>query len=194
MQEQAKGSPLTLFYAYADKDEELHEELEKHLSTLQRQGIIAGWHHQKLLPGTDWKQVQDEQFSSAQIILLLISSDFLASDASHSEMERALQRHMVGLSYVIPLLLRPVDWELPFLAQLQALPRNGIPVTVWENRDEAFTDIAKDVRLAINQWNDSSWHQTSQPVIPRSASLFVSSDPKDLLLSIASRRICSSTV
>src|SRR5579864_2836601 len=102
MQERQDSSSLTLFYSYADKDEKLCEELEKHLSILQRQGIIATWHPRKILPGADKNQINDEQFSSAQIILLLISPDFLASDASHAEMEQALQRHRAGLAYVIP--------------------------------------------------------------------------------------------
>src|SRR5437588_4396096 len=104
-------SPLTLFYSYADQDEDLRKELEKHLSLLQRQGVIAGWHHHKIFAGANKNQVSEEQLFSAQIILLLISSDFLASGASHSEMQLALQRHENGLAHVIPLLLRPVDWE-----------------------------------------------------------------------------------
>ena len=71
----------------------LLEELEKHLSLLQRQGMIAGWHRHKIVPGDNRNQVSEEQFSSAQIILLLISPDFLALDTSYTEMERALQRY-----------------------------------------------------------------------------------------------------
>jgi WD40 repeat protein len=173
-QEQQERSPLTLFYSYADQDEKLREELEKHLNILQRQRIIAGWHHYKILLGEDRDQTNDEQFSSAQIILLLISPDFLASDASHSEMERALQRHRAGLAHVIPLLLRPGDYILAPFAHLQTLPGNSVPVTKWENRDEAFADIAKDIRLAIEQWQAPSLHQLPYP--------FLSSAPKDLPL------------
>jgi hypothetical protein len=180
-QEQQDHSPLTLFYSYADEDEQLCQELEKHLTILQRQGTITSWHHHKLLPGADKNQINAQHFSSAHIILLLISPDFLVSDASHSEMEQALQRHGAGLSYVIPLLLRPVDWQPASFAHLQALPRNGKPVTSWEDRDEAFADIAKDIRLAIEQWQ----HPSSQP--PPSLSLdtphlFLSSARKDLPL------------
>jgi hypothetical protein len=112
MHEQQDCSLLTLFYSYADEDEQFCKELEKHLNILQRQGMIAGWHRRKILPGEDLNQINNEQFSSAQIILLLISPDFLACDVSHSEMELALERHRVGLAHVIPLLLRPVDWQL----------------------------------------------------------------------------------
>ena len=84
-------------------------------------------------------------------------------------MERALQHHTAGLAFVIPLLLRPVDWQPAAFAHLQALPRNGMPVTMWENRDEAFADIAKDVRLAIEQWNGPALkpvRQSPTPVLP----------------------------
>ncbi len=181
-QEQQDHSPLTLFYSYADEDEKLCKELEKHLHILQREGIIAGWHRRKILPGEDQDLINTQQFSSAQIILLLISPDFLASDASHSEMERAMLRHRAGLAYVIPLLLRPVDWQSVSFARLQALPRNGPPVTKWENRDEAFADIAKDVRHAIEQWNGSLLPQSSQSPTLGLPYPFLSSAWKDLPL------------
>ncbi len=145
-------SPVTLFYSYADEDEELRKELEKHLSLLQQQGVIAGWHHHKVMPGANRGQASDEHISSAQIILLLMSPDFLASNASHSQMQRALQRHENGLAHVIPLLLCPVDWEPALFAHLHVLPRNGQPVTTWKNSDLAFVDIAEGLRSAIEQW------------------------------------------
>jgi TIR domain len=136
-------SLLTLFYSYADadKDEELRNELEKHLNLLQRQRIIAGWHRHKIVPGSNKNQVSEEQLSSVQIILLLISPDFLASDACHTEMQRALQRHLANQAHVIPLLMRPVDWEQAPFAHLQVLPRDGRPVTIWSDRDLAFARL-----------------------------------------------------
>jgi len=121
MQAEQDHSPLTLFYSYADEDEKLCKELEKHLTLLQRQAVIVGWQRHKILSGEDKNEINAQQFSSAQIILLLISPDFLASDVSHSEMERAMLRHRAGLASVIPLLLRPVDYELASFASLQVL-------------------------------------------------------------------------
>src|SRR5947209_3962685 len=89
-------SPVKVFYSYANEDEELREKLEIHLSLLQRQGLIAGWHHHKILPGAHRSQAHDEHFSSAQIILLLISPDFLASDMAYAEMQQALRLHKAG--------------------------------------------------------------------------------------------------
>jgi len=182
MQEQAETSPRTLFYVYADEDEELREELEKHLSVLQRQGVIDGWHHCKLRPGDDKRQVLDEQFAAAEIVCLLISPDFLASDAAQAEMEWALERHRAGLVYVIPLLVRPVDYELAAFARLQVLPRNGKAVTAWGNRDEAFADVAKDMRLAIMQWNGPAVEQAPRSEVAGAGVPFVCAARKDLSL------------
>lgn len=78
------GQPLEIFYSYAHKDEEPREELETHLSVLRRQGRIAGWHDRDINAGTEWAQAIDEHLNTAQIILLLISADFLASDYCYS--------------------------------------------------------------------------------------------------------------
>src|SRR5215472_6110261 len=98
---------VKIFISYAHKDEALRDELEKHLSLLQRQGFITSWNDRQILPGTEWAYAISEHLNTAQIILLLISSDFLASDYCYSiEMERALERHEAGEAYVVPVILR----------------------------------------------------------------------------------------
>ena len=73
---------IEVFYAYAPEDEEWVHELEKHLSSLQRQGIISTWHPRLIAAGSDWQHVTDIHFQKASLILLLISPDFLASDCA----------------------------------------------------------------------------------------------------------------
>ncbi len=73
-------APLMVFYSYAHEDERLRRKLEKHLSLLRQQGMITEWNDRQILPGTDWAHVIDTHLMTAQIILLLISPDFLASD------------------------------------------------------------------------------------------------------------------
>jgi hypothetical protein len=180
-QEQQKNSPLTLFYAFADQDTDLRQNLEKHLTLLVREKMIIGWHRHQILPGADTNQSSDEQFLSAQMILLLISPDFLASDTGYAEMERAFQRQAAGLAHVLPLLLRPVDWKSASIAHVQTLPRNGRAVTQWENRDEAFAEIAQEMRVALAQWYSPSPQQ--QPSPPSgSPPFFLSFARKDLPL------------
>ena len=87
-----------------------------------------------------------------------------------------------GLAYVIPLLLRPVDWRLSSFADLHTFPRNGMAVTAWENLDDAFADVARDVRHAIEQWNDPSLQRPPRSIILGPPYPFLSYARKDLSL------------
>jgi hypothetical protein len=148
----AAPQPLEIFYSYAHEDEELRDKLEKHLSQLKRQGFISDWHDRDITAGSEWKNEIDKYLESAQIILLLISPDFLASDYCHDvEMTRAMERHHTQEARVIPIILRPIDWEEAPFSKLQCLPRNAEPVTLWKNEDAAFLDIAKGIRKVAEE-------------------------------------------
>ncbi len=143
---------INLFYSYSHADEALREELEKHLKLLQRQQVIDSWHDRKIISGTEWDKVINNNLDTADIILLLISADFLASDYCWDiEIQRAMQRHEEKSAVVIPVLLRPCDTGNANFMKLQGLPKNFKPVTSWTNRDEAFTDIARGIRAAAEQ-------------------------------------------
>jgi hypothetical protein len=147
------GCSIEVFCSYSHKDEVLWKELVTHLVLLQRQGIIRTWYDRKISAGTEWEKEIHEHLESAGIILLLVSADFLASDYCYAlEMQRAMERHEARKARVIPIILRAVDWrEAPF-AKLQALPKNGKPVTSWSNRDEAFTDIAQGIKDTVREF------------------------------------------
>lgn len=152
MSEQQTSQPIELFYSYAHSDERLRKRLETHLSALRQQGVITEWHDRKIVAGTDWKQSIDAHLMTAVIILLLICPGFLASDYCYGvEMQRALARHAKGDACVIPVILRPVDWQGTPFAHLQCTPKDAKPVSMWANRDEAFRDVAKAIRVAIEQ-------------------------------------------
>ena len=143
---------LRLFYSYAHADEELRDELEKHLSNLRNQGVIEEWHDRRIIGGAEWAGEIDEHLERADIILLLVSADFLVSKYCYAiEMKRALERHKQKESRVVPVILRPVDWEGAPFAGLQALPKNGRPVTEWPNRDAAFQNVAKGIRKVAEE-------------------------------------------
>src|SRR5262245_13106491 len=142
--------PVRVFYSYAHEDEELRNELEKHLRLLQRRGIIQPWHDREITAGRDWEGAIDENLEKAELILLLISSDLLDSDYCYdNEMKRALARHEADEAWVVPVHLRPVDWKDAPFAHLQALPTDARPVTEWANRDQAFKNIAEGIRQAV---------------------------------------------
>lgn len=143
------STPLDVFISYSHRDEKLRETLGLHLASLQRQGVIKSWHDRKISAGTEWRQAIDENLNSAEIILLLISENFIASDYCYDlEMERAIARHDAGEARVIPIILKPVDWSGAPFGKLQALPKNAKPVTTWSNRGEAFLNIAEGIRQA----------------------------------------------
>ena len=67
-------------------------------------------------------------------------------------MTRALEQHDKGEARVIPVILRKVDgWQDAPFGKLQVAPTDGRPVTSWENRDEAFADVAKHIRSAVEE-------------------------------------------
>ena len=143
---------IKFFYSYAHEDKTLRDELEKHLGTLKRLELITEWHDRDIHAGTEWKHEIDMHLNAANIILLLISSDFMSSDYCYSvEMRRALERHRLREARVIPILLRPVDWEGTPIAPLQMLPSGTKPITRWQDKDEAFSDVAKGIRKVIKE-------------------------------------------
>jgi hypothetical protein len=147
---QKSSGPISMFISYTHKDEDLLTQLEAHLASLRREGLIENWHDRKIDPGSEWQGEIDEYLASAEIILLLISAHFLNSDYCYDvEVKRAMERHESGKAVVIPIILRPVDWKGAPFARLQALPKDAKPVTQWADRDEAFLDAVKGIRKVI---------------------------------------------
>ncbi len=141
--------PVTLFLSYSHKDEQLRQTLEAHLSVLRSEGLISPWHDRQIAPGAEWAYEIDTYLETASIILLLVSPDFLASDYCAIETQRALERRRHGAARVIPIILRPCDWRYTPLKDLQCLPRDGKPVTRWQDQDEVFNTITQSLREVI---------------------------------------------
>jgi len=185
--------PIEVFYAYSHKDEILRDELETHLSILKRRGIISCWHDRRISAGTEWDDKIDDHLNRADIILLLVSADFIASDYCYEkEMTRALERHDLKEARVIPVILRACDWNFALFSKLQALPKDGNPVVSWSNRDEAFKDVSVGIRRVAEELRTTA-PKPSLKRDPVRASLPVSSprthqcrslgqDPRGLLL------------
>ncbi|MGD1209824.1 MAG: toll/interleukin-1 receptor domain-containing protein [Candidatus Acidiferrales bacterium] len=153
----SKQGPVEVFVAYSHVDEPLRDELGKHLKPLEREGVICVWHDRRIGAGTDFGAGIDQHLGSCRLVLLLISADFISSDYCYGkEMTRALERHDAQSARVIPVILRPADWEQMPFAKLLALPTDGKPITTWDNRDKAFLDVARGIRRAVNEVRGSS--------------------------------------
>lgn len=150
--EGAPPRPLSVFISYAHEDENLCEEFLKHLKQLQRDGLIQGWHDRKLTAGTEWAGKIDDRLNAADIIILLVSPDFLASQYCYDvEMKRALERHESGEARVVPVILRPSDWQNSPFARLSALPKDGKPVVDWKTPDHGFLNVAGGLRRVAEE-------------------------------------------
>lgn len=161
--------PIEVFFSYSHNDEELRDELSKHLSILKRNGVINEWHDRRIPPGTEWKKELDDRINQAQIILLLISADFLASDYCYeTEGKCAMERHERGEAIVLPIILRPCSWQGGLFEKLQALPIDLRPVTSWPNRDEAFTNVTEGIRQCVTRLQRKTARPASTPKHPRS--------------------------
>jgi hypothetical protein len=152
---------IEVFYSYAHEDEKLRNDLEKHLSSLKREGVITGWHDRKIGAGKEWQNEIDTHLNSSQIILLLISANFIASDYCWDvEMKRAMERHETQEARIIPVILDSVDWMNTPFAKLQALPERGKPVKKWGNRNDAFLSIAQGIRIVAKELAENLYNHT----------------------------------
>jgi TIR domain-containing protein len=141
---------LKVFLSYAHEDEEMKNQLDKFLVNLKRSGSIEVWQDRELLAGAEWDESIKNELAAADIILLLISVDFNASNYIwNKELAIAMQRHENGEARVIPIILRNCEWtDMPY-AKLQALPANGKPVSEYTDKDKAYTEIAKEIRRVV---------------------------------------------
>jgi hypothetical protein len=141
---------VRVFCSYSHEDEKLRKHLETHLAAMRRGGLIKSWSDREIVPGTNWEAEINTELEEADIVLMLVSPAFIASEFCYSvELQRALERFKNGEAMVIPVALRPCDWDGTPLAGLQALPTGAKPVTEWSNRDKALLDVTKGIRRAI---------------------------------------------
>ena len=141
---------VRVFISYAHKDEGIKEELTKHFIGLRRNKRIIDWNDRMILPGDAWDAAIQKALEEADIVLFLISADFIASDyINNVEIERAIARHDQGLTRLIPILVRPCDFANSSLSHIQALPRDAKPITSWDDLDQALLHIVNEFKTII---------------------------------------------
>src|SRR5579871_1749662 len=181
---------VEIFCCYARKDQQLLNDLKSHLSSLERQGLITVWADTDIGAGSDWEQEIDKHLDTADIILLLVSPAFIASDYCYSkELKRAMDRQEHGNVHVIPIILRPTAWEKAPFGKLQALPKNALPVTSWHDRDEAFINIVEGIRKVVVAMTIENFHQLQKssiyPTYITAPKSFIRTMTKSILVSVA---------
>ncbi len=143
-----KRGPLKVFYSYAHEDAALRDRIDEHLELLARRNLIIRWHDRHIVPGTEWNEVIGESLAAADIVLLLVSRAFMASEYINSfEIPEAMKAHESGGVRVVPILLeKDTGWEEAPFAKLQIAPSEANPISEWDDPVEAFRNIARAVR------------------------------------------------
>ncbi|HKS30510.1 MAG TPA: tetratricopeptide repeat protein, partial [Pyrinomonadaceae bacterium] len=165
---------------------ELKKELVKHLKMLEWRELAAVWHDRQIGAGSEWENEIDEHLESADIILLLISPDFIFSKYCYAkEMTRAMERHDAGEARVIPIFLRDVNWKGAPFGKLQGLPTNAKSVTSWPNRDEAFKIVSEGVEKVVEALLDDNQGSATSRSMNHPASLLI---PRPPIIGFVARR------
>ena len=168
--------PIKIFYSYSRKDLEMRNTLEDHLSALREANRIETWHDLELEAGTEWEPVILKKLDTADIILLLVSRNFIASKYCYgTELKRAIARHDAGTARVIPIILRDCDWNhshVPF-SRLNVLPDHAEPITrkSWVNQDAAFTIVARRIRETVDELTKKKLAEQQAQEQPRQAQI-----------------------
>ncbi len=146
--------PLKVMICYSHHNESQRKRIDTHLALLRRQGLIDIWCDRKITAGSKWESEIDKHLNGSDLILLLVSAEFLESDYCYGiEMERALERHRASEARVIPIVLRDCFWLDTKLSELQALPTDGFPVDSkkWKSTNAAYVNIAKGIQKAVEE-------------------------------------------
>ncbi len=143
-------SPIHACYCSDPADRKGCLTLDCHLAPLKRAGRIHTWDEGRILAGQEWERERDRQFSTARLLLLLLSADFLASETGQQQIQNALRRQQAGDAVVLPLLLRACAWEQTDLRSLQILPRDHQALTTRPNADHAWQEIVAEISRVLD--------------------------------------------
>lgn len=146
--------PVSIFISYAPEDRAGSGELQKALVSLRR-NKEATFFDQHDSPTDDRQKAIDSALATADVVLLLLSNNYFAFDECYEIQSAAYGLSTVGKVKVIPILYSSVDWSGAAVKPLQALPRNGKPITMWQNKDEAYTQIAVEVTRLVESLKSS---------------------------------------
>jgi hypothetical protein len=165
----ATDLPKRLFLSYATEDEQYREQFDQALAGVRRAGLLEMWTFREIPPGADLDHAITASIEQADIIALLVSPAFLASDYCWNvEMKRAIELHDAGKTSLVPIVVRSCVWDDAPFARLNALPKDARPIAEWPSRDEAWTSVVRGVRSLIEDSNRGT-NRTGPILAPRTS-------------------------
>lgn len=142
---------VKLFFVYMPEDKPIQRELNKYLQPLIRRGMITLWGEREIQSGLDWRSITPSQIKTADLIILLVTPSLITSNyCSSLEMNDMLKRHQAGEIFVLPVMIRPVDWNVTPPANIQVFPSSGNALSESHNRDQAFMEVLTKIREIVH--------------------------------------------
>ncbi|MEM8527844.1 MAG: TIR domain-containing protein [Bacteroidota bacterium] len=136
------SNPIKVFISYSHRDEDYKDELNKRLKPYQSRNIIEVWDDRDLILGQNWHKEINKSLKAANVILYLVSPDFMASDYINDvELSQVMDRHLKGEQALVPIIIRPSDLSMLRISKFQATPKNAKAISTWDNTDEAWLDV-----------------------------------------------------
>jgi hypothetical protein len=140
-----------LFYSYSHLDADERNRLSTYLAPLVKSEKIVEWYDRKIEPGKNWESEISNRLEAANLVLFLVSENFLASDYCFGvEVDRALARLKRGEVKVVPILVKPCLWQASRLSELQFIPHDGVAIKESPSPEKAFADVAKEILKLVS--------------------------------------------
>ena len=143
---------VNLFYSYCHKDEHYRNRMETALALLRDEGSLTEWSDRKIIPGTPFSPQIIEKLSGSELVVFLVSPDFLASLACTDEWRRARKNAEETGQKLVPIILRPCAWkDFDIMKDYLALPRDGKAISQWDDEDAAWQDIYVQIKRVLEE-------------------------------------------
>ncbi|MCC6589485.1 MAG: toll/interleukin-1 receptor domain-containing protein [Bryobacterales bacterium] len=156
---------VRIFYSYAREDAKYLDETRSSIAALRHQRRIEEWWDRRERAGVEWEQAIERELDRSQLVILLVSRDFIQSDYCHKEMTRALERQRNGSCAVVPVLIRPCNWKIAGFSHLNVIPVNAKPVSTWDTLDEALEHVGEELTRVIESL-EAGTREPSKPAAP----------------------------
>ena len=115
---------------------------------------IEIWYTDLILGGVEKDIEIKNRIEASSIFLILVSSNSIFSDEINlKQINVALKRNRLGKIILIPILLKPCQWEILPIAKNQVLPTNKKPISLWRDLDEAFLEVIENLRRVVLRVN-----------------------------------------
>jgi len=149
----SKDAPKSIFIGYAEEDQVWADKFYSHLLSLSKNGYVTIWYEKLMLAGNDRMDVIKNYLSTSDILLLIVSADFFASNDCDKLIEMSIKRHEMDNIQIVPIVVRRCHWELTALKQFTALPQNQKAISSeWNSSDEAIYQVIEELQMLI-QYN-----------------------------------------